>query len=334
MDAIGRLNIGFIGIVVVVIVAIVIAFAVIRPSTPSSDASFVGPYGLKERNSAVKASDFGTPAQASNFLKAGAASFSAFVYLDTMSKTGEYVACGSAPNQPSCDSGVYSACACESIATCNNCSHAGYKVLFSLYDVYVFEVLNVPDASRPNAVAAQLTVLTTQNTTSGKTLYKETLSLKALPLQKWVMVSVVHDGRRIDVYYNDSLVSSATLENIPTVSSLNGSYVEVGDTGLTGAIGCLRFYGSTLNSNSVQGLYNAQIDTRGAPIELDTEKAQASAAISKAAPGSMLERMCLDGSCLSGGTFRMPTVSFGVPTEKPLTLGSISSIYAVESPYA
>jgi hypothetical protein len=251
-----------------------------------------------------------------------------------MAKTGEYVPCGSSPAEPTCDTGAYRACRCEAIATCKECDHKGYKMLFSLYGVYTLEVLNVPDASRPNAVSAQLTVLTTQNTTSGKELYKETVSLPALPLQKWVMITLVHEGRRVDVYYNDGLVASAKLENLISTDNFNLTYVDVGDSGLTGIMGLLRFYGGAITGTNVKSQYSTQVDTRGAPVEIDTQQAQYSTAISKAQAGSLLSRLCLDGSCLSGGMFRPPNVTFQVAAEGPAQVGTISSLYALDTPYA
>lgn len=329
MDAVGKVNVGFIGILVVAIVVAVLVAVFLRGSTPASDLTFIGPYDLKTYAPALRASDFGTPARSRQFLTEGAGTFQAFVYLDTMTKTGEHSPCGSDPNKPSCDSGAYRTCPCETQTSCANCSHEGYKTLFTLYDVYTFEILNVPDASRQAKVSAQLTVLTAQPMSSGgKGLYKETISLTALPLQKWAMITIVHEGRRVDVYYNDSLVASAHLEFLPSTVSLKGDYVNAGDAGLTGTMGCLRFYSRALLGNDIRNQYTGFVDTRGSPIELDTVNAQASAAISKLTPGSLLGR-------LSGGIFRAPTVSFQpLPEEAPLQLGSISSVYALESPYA
>jgi hypothetical protein len=334
MDQGTIINLAFLGIVVLLVIIGIVMLVTIKSATPSSDVVFGGPFELKEHSSAVKASDFGTPAKASSFLKSGDGTFQAFVYLDTMAKTGEYVPCGSSPAEPTCDTGAYRACRCEAIATCNTCIHKGYKTIFSLYGVYTFEVLNVPDASRPNAVSAQVSVLTTQNTASGRELYKETISLPALPLQKWVMITLVHEGRRVDVYYNDSLVGSAKLENVISTENFNLTHVDVGDAGLTGVIGLLRFYGHAVTGGDVRGQYKTQVDTRGAPVEIDTQKAQYSTAISKSQAGSMLSRLCLDGSCFSGGIFRPPNVTFQVAPEGPAQVGTISSLYALDSPYA
>ncbi len=329
------LNIAFLGTLVLVVIIGVVMLATITSAAPSADVTFGGPFELKSKTSAVTSSDFGTPAQADAYLTSGAGSFQAFVYLDTMAKTGEYTPCGSSPAEPSCDTGAYRACPCEAVATCNNCVHKGYKTIVTLYGVYTLEVLNVPDASRPNAVAAQLAVLTTQTASGGsRVLFKETVSLPAFPLQKWTMITIVHEGRRVDVYYNDGLVASAQLENVISTSNFNLSYVDVGDTGLTGVAGLLRFYRRAVNGGDVRSQYSSQVDTRGAPVEMNTEKAQYSTAISKAQPGSLLSRLCLDGSCLSGGMFRPPNVTFQPIADQPAQMGTISSLYALDTPYA
>jgi hypothetical protein len=320
-------NLTFLGLLVGGIIVFVLVLALLRGGTPSSNLTFIGPYDLKESAAALRGSDFGTIAQSTQYLTSSAATFQGFVYLDTLTKTGEHSPCGTDPSKPSCDSGAYQTCTCESAQTCRSCEHEGYRTLFTLYDIYTFEILSVPDASRQAKVSSQLTVLTTQNTPSGKSLFKETISLSALPLQKWTLITVAHEGRRIDVYYNDLIVASATLENLPATMSLNGSYVNAGDSGLTGTFGCLRFYTHALTGPEVANVYAGLVDTRGFPTELDTAKAQASAAVSKATPGGLFNRV-------SGGAFRMPTLTFQpLPGEKPLQLGSISSLYAVESPY-
>ncbi len=165
-------NLGFLGLLVGGIILFVVVLAFLRGGTPSSNLTFIGPYDLKESAAALRGSDFGTVAQSTQYLTASAATFQGFVYLDTLTKTGEHSPCGTDPSKPSCDSGAYQTCTCESAQTCKSCEHEGYRTLFSLYDIYTFEILSVPDASRQAKVSAQLTVLTTQNTSSGKSLFK------------------------------------------------------------------------------------------------------------------------------------------------------------------
>ena len=324
------LNITFLGTIVILVVLGVVILAAMRGGAVSPVVTFGGPFDLKSRNTAVSSSDFGTPAQASAYLRNGSGTFQTFLYLDTIAKTGEYSPCGSSPAEPACDTGLYRTCGCESKTACNQCVHKGYKTIFSLYGVYTLEALNVPDAGRQNAVAAQLTVLTT----SSGSLFKETVALPALPLQKWVMVTVVHEGRRVDVYYNDKLLSSATLENHISTDNFNMTYVDVGDAGLTGVATLLRFYDGAANGYDVKSQYVNQVDTRGAPVETNAQKAEYSTAISKSNAGSLLSRLCLDGSCLSGGMFRPPTVTFQAGADEPAQMGSISSLYALDTPYA
>lgn len=324
MDQGSILNMSFLGIIVIlVIVGVVLLATVSRGTTANAVATFPGPFELAGRSTAVRSNDFGTPTQASAFLRNGAGTFQTFVYLDTIAKTGEYMPCGSSPAEPSCDSGLYRTCECESKTACQQCVHKGYKTLFSLYGVYTLEVLNVPDASRPNAVAAQMAI----HTTSGSSLFKETVALPALPLQKWTMVTVVHEGRRLDVYYNDKLITSATLENMISSENYNMTYVDVGDSGLTGVMTLLRFYEGAATGYQVNSQYVSQVDTRGSPVEINTEKAEYSTAISKASAGSLLGRV-------SGGMFRPPNVTFQSSADGPAQVGSISAMYALDTPYA
>lgn len=319
---------------ILVAIAIVVALAIgilysMKSSVPSA-MTFDGPFSLTKRATAVSGSDFTSTADATMLVTAGAATFQAFVYPDTLAQTAKAAGCGRGPQDPSCDSGLYAACQCGT--DCGNCAHEGYRNLVTLYGVYGVEVLNVPDASRQNAVATQLTVVTRDASTK----FVETIPLPPLPLQRWTMLTISRDGRRLDVYYNGGLVSSAKTEKAIMNSPNSVNYIEVGDAGLTGTLGLIRLYRGAATSSAVASTYAALADTRGAPNSLLTTPSAYSAAVAKLDSGSMLSRLCLDGSCLPGGNLRAPAIT--TPTLAGLSSeaapGTISSLYALESPYA
>ena len=340
MVSLGVLNLGFIGIIGLILAIAVIFLYVFKGQATASAVEFDGPYPLTKRGSILTGSDFSSTAAANNFLTSGGASFQFFLYLDTLTKTGEVGGCGGQPNLPSCDSGLYAVRDCSGVANCDNCAHPGYKQLVSLYGVYRLEILNVPDASRQNAVSTQLAVVTTSTGSSGQAeAHIETVPLPPLPLQKWVMVTIAHDGRRIDMYYNDRLVSSANMLNMISTKSYDLTYVNAGDSGLTGSIAMLKFYTSRLSVPEVAGIYINSVDTRGSPNSVITERAVLSTNLTKIDSGSLLSRLP------SVPTFGMPAVTLpqlGDALETTniygdtatIQVGSISNIYALDTPYA
>lgn len=315
-------------IVIVIGLSVGVIYALKNP-IPSA-TTFEGPFPLTKRATAVSSSDFPSTAEATMYVTEGSATFQAFVYPDTLAQTAKVSGCGRGPQTPSCESGLYPVCECGT--DCANCAHEGYRTLVRLYGIYTIEVLNVPDASRQNAVATQLTVVT--GTATKK--FVETIPLPPLNLQVWTMITLCHDGRRMDVYYNDALVSSSKTDYALVNRTNSVNFIEVGDAGLTGTIGLLRFYRGAATTTEVAATYTALADTRGNPTGLLTTPTAYSAAVARLDSGSLLSRLCLDGSCLPAGNLRAPAITLpqglGEPTDIPA--GSISTLYALESPYA
>ena len=107
--------------------------------------------------------------------------------------------------------------------------------------------------------------LTAGATTSQK--YIETLTLPPIPLQKWTMVSVAREGRRFDVYYNDTIVLSQKAMYMPisNISNSNFRGITSGSGGLVGHIALANVYNYRLSSQNVNSLYREYADTRGRP---------------------------------------------------------------------
>jgi hypothetical protein len=128
--------------------------------------------------------------------------------------------------------------------------------------------------------------------------FVETIPLPSLPLQKWTMFTLSKTGRRIDVYYNDSLVSSSTMLNM--ISNTNSYFApaSVGEAGLSGSIGLISMNASTATIGSVASAYSKTSDTRGAPTKFAIPlTSYTNKASSNPGPG-ILSSLCLDGSCL------------------------------------
>lgn len=295
----------------IIIISIFLYFT-LRPSTAQQTFA-IGPYKLSSKSVAIASTAFSSIDTSTAFLKDGQGTFQCFVYLDQLSKTGEHVDCGQDMNQPSCETGLYNACTCTTPNDCTNCVHSGYKHLVSLYGVYTLEIMNVPDASRPNSVAVQLAIRTnTENTKEEKVSQIETIPLPPLSQQKWTMITISREGRRIDVYYNNEMVSSSKTTNMICVSNVNGSPVMIGDSGLSGQIGVLSFFLNRFSIQDVSTAYARNTDTRGSPLQIATDKDTFTQSFSPGADTfSILHRLCLDGSCLTLPRVGQPDISTG-----------------------
>jgi hypothetical protein len=97
--------------------------------------------------------------------------------------------------------------------------------------------------------------------------YMETVSLPAIPLQKWTIVTIVKEGRRVDVYYGEKTVASSYCKYVPVPASLN-DHTYAGNSGWKGNIGL--FYGMTTHQTSedVKNDVESLVDTRGIPLYL------------------------------------------------------------------
>jgi hypothetical protein len=292
------------------ILLIVIAVFYFSPSYAQKIlATQVGPFELASANTAIDDKD------AQPFNTGPDGSFSAFVYLNPMNRTGSYSACGTAPNQASCSDGTFGPCACNATTgDCADCKHAGYTNVFSIGGLVTLEVLIAPDASRQGKAMAQLLVKTqgpplTAAATAPQS-YIETLMLPPIPLQKWTMVTVAREARRFDVYYNDTLVLSKKTMQMPMNNISNSDFrgVVSGSAGLSGQLALLNIYNYRLSSQEVATKFAASADTRGRPY-LKTVAQDVWGMVPTVAPGGMSITLndylpdlslCPSGSCFTG----------------------------------
>jgi hypothetical protein len=168
--------------------------------------------------------------------------------------------------------------------------------------------------------------------------YIETIPLDPIPMQKWTMITIAKEGRRIDVYYNDRFVSSTSLNNM-IVGTGDGTVVVAGDVGLSGSIGIVRFDTTRLNVGAVSSIYSQLADTRGAPTTIDTNVSGTTASMTgNTAPfyQRVLTALCLDGSCLTVPQVHSPTIGQQITTQAgaATTIAAPSPIYALSTEYA
>jgi hypothetical protein len=256
---------------------------------PKILSAAAGPFDLSKVTTIVQETD------SRAFYSDSNATFSAFVYLNPINRTGTYGACGSNSNQASCDDGTFAPCPCSAVGDCSVCDHSGYNTVFNISGIVDLEVLIAPDASRQGKAITQLLVKTegaalnsgmdqptrygpAQGSPAGGSprptpvpaqsqKYIETLSLPPLPVQKWTFVSVSREGRRFDVYYNDTLVLSQKTMSMPISNVSNSSMggITSGSTGLQGQLAIANLYNYRMSSKDVSSMYAKYADTRGRP---------------------------------------------------------------------
>jgi len=293
------------GIIIFIIICIFVYLSFNGASITIPNVTVVGPFPLNVKQSIIQTSSFSTTIASQYFLKEGAGTFQTYLYLDSLTQTGSVSDCGTRSNQPSCSSGLYDPCKCNTLIDCTNCAHNGYKNLISLYGVYNLEVLPFPDASRQNTVSAQLAV----NTQNADEAFVETIPLPPIPLQKWVFLTISKAGRRIDIYYNDSLVSSTTMLSMITTNNPSGTVVQAGDPTLSGSIGLSSITGRSTTIGEVASIYSQTSDTRGSPNQFSISLTSQLNQVNKNAAPGILSSLCLDGSCLY-----LPRVGQAAPT--------------------
>lgn len=200
---------------------------------------------------------------------ANTGTFQAFVYPLALQKTGKLTFCSSDENrksgEPECISGRYSTCVCDG-NDCTPCQHQGYVNILNMSNIVRVELLAAPDASRQKAATVQLVVRTVrmkQDTQVPETL-EETMALPNIPLQKWTMITIAREGRRFDIYYNDSLVLSKRAQHMIDTRSAVGPIIG-GDPFLNGKIALIEVYPKKLTAPEVSNIYSSRSDTNGRP---------------------------------------------------------------------
>ena len=134
--------------------------------------------------------------------------------------------------------------------------------------------------------------------------YIETIPLPALPVQKWVMITIARDGRQFDIYYNDALVRSQKTMFMPiakaTQTNLTG--IVSGSDGLGGYMANISVHPTRTTVLTVEQDYKILADTRGAPY-LDSAAKDTLATLKGAIPDfgfNMHFKMPKIGTCLTG----------------------------------
>jgi len=170
---------------------------------------------------------------------------------------------------PSCSDYSYKRCDCNAIncgsGSSSNCSlsedaHSYLSKLVSCGDALQLWASGYTSQTDKPYVPAILR-LRTVKTVSQHSI--ESVTLPAIPLQAWTIITIVKEGRRIDVYYGTKAVASKILDYIPATGG--GQSWIVGNTKFQGKIGLFTGIEQAWSSRDVERDISSLVDTRGVP---------------------------------------------------------------------
>lgn len=170
--------------------------------------------------------------------------------------------------------------------------------ILSVDGTFYLEVSPVP-ISRTKT-SARLRVITDKINGTGE----EILNLPEFPLQKWVFVSILRDGRRFDIMYDDKIVGSHRLANYPMIIA---NPLILGNTSILGA-----------------GVHILAAGERFTPAKIISEKN--SLALTDGAPADTKSLFTLP-------TFTTPTCVPGIPCDT-ISTPPANRMKAWSTPYA
>lgn len=98
----------------------------------------------------------------------------------------------------------------------------------------------------------------TQGTTTGT----EIIDLAPLPMQQWVQIAIVREGRRYTVYYNGKVVASERTQNNPVI---NSSELSIGHPQLAGEFALPRLAPTPMSLEEINYDLKQTADTRHKP---------------------------------------------------------------------
>ncbi len=91
---------------------------------------------------------------------------------------------------------------------------------------------------------------------------QEIIPLPNFPLQKWIFLSILRDGRRFDVMYNDRIVASHRLDKYPSPVS---NPLMIGSKELLGSAVNVLVNDKRMSPSEILALRNSLADTNGSP---------------------------------------------------------------------
>lgn len=114
-----------------------------------------------------------------------------------------------------------------------------------------------------SSTGSQLSVVTS----SGGSSAVETIEIPGIPLQKWVCVTILRDGRRFDIMYDNQIIASHRFVNYPVITK---SGLVIGNTTLLGKGIHVLVSSNRLTPSEVSKQRAKLADTTGKPVGTET----------------------------------------------------------------
>lgn len=168
---------------------------------------------------------------------------------------------------PSCTDYSFQACSCTD-AGCGNCSLKEGNYLSKLVWISDSMELWASGYTSQNDKPYIPTILKIKTAKDAGNFYIETVSLPAIPLQKWTVITIVKEGRRIDVYYGAKAVASSYTNYVPVPANASAN-TYAGNVGWKGSVGFFMGSLGTRTSADVEKDVSTIVDTRGVPYYLE-----------------------------------------------------------------
>ncbi len=251
-------------IIAVLVITLLVAYVIISftggPSTFTGDKAT---YDLQKNTSGVAKSSWTNRPSALRFA----------IHVQQAPRTLHNIDCVPAPSNgeqgsfgPSCQTYAYESCKCSSSTDCSNCmlsqeKGTGMSRLLWLSDFCELWASGYTSQNDKPYVPALLKIKTAKDSTN---YYMESVGLPAIPLQTWTMITIVKEGRRIDVYYGAKQVASKLLRFIPVAVSESVKW-STGNSEWKGTIGFFNDVKGEWGAKDVKSDADGLLDTRGVP---------------------------------------------------------------------
>jgi hypothetical protein len=247
-------------LVIFIAIIAIVAYLTVRYLTPPTELSAV--YNISKSSLALPNANLPWDMKTPSSLRFG-------VYITSSPKTMTNVNCTDSLDTTtltqSCTEYTFTTCACNNVNDCTNCTPDSYlSTLLSLGTCVNFLMSGYIAQSDKPIVSTLLTI----KTSSATSTYIESIPLPAIPLQKWTIITLVQEGRRIDVYYGENSVASTYLKYYPIPANRTDMWMAGGMTGMagwSGSIGLFSYKLTEVSSNDVAVDIENLVDSRGIP---------------------------------------------------------------------
>lgn len=164
---------------------------------------------------------------------------------------------------PKCDDYSFSSCKCVG-RNCQNCSIQNSEYLTQLMGLGDYVQLWASGYTSQNDKPYVPAILKIRTGSDSSSHYMESISLPAIPLQKWTVITIVKEGRRFDVYYGATLQTSKMTDYIPITPDASLAWT-VGNKKWQGKVGLFMGYTKAFFAPDVLTDVEKLVNTRGVP---------------------------------------------------------------------